>query len=284
MQLNESDDIKHILKRWANFSKNKTKLQQGKPIVLPDMLWVARSGYGITNLLRLVSEYLFEERLMDFYGDVKFFEFELEYIPRDKHFDGFEHFKDALLDAAGFRNEFKGVIAVDITDWIDHVQEKYFINFLEYLSEHTDVWHIIFVVDNNEPKKIKSLEALLSVYFRIEKVMFKLPKPKQLGSYLENYLKSYGFEIKEDAKIILLDTIDELQKGKYFDGYKTINMICADLIYRVFSAENFDGYVISAEIASYYAKDSEYVERTKMNMEKRNSIGFFSRGDNDEEL
>ena len=64
MNINESDDIKEIVKRWSNFSKNKPKLPYGSPIVLPDMLWIAKSGYGKTNLLRLISEYLYEENLI----------------------------------------------------------------------------------------------------------------------------------------------------------------------------------------------------------------------------
>ena len=84
--------------------------------------------------------------------------------------------------------------------------------------------------------------------------------------------------------MILFETIEELRKGKYFDGYKTLNMICADLIYREFSSDNFEGYVITAETVKYYSKDSEFVERTKTNIEKRNKIGYLSRGEDNEKL
>lgn len=284
MRLEESEDIKRILKRWSNFSKNKPKFPQGTPVVLPDMLWVAKSGYGKTNLLRLLSEYLYEEKLMEFYGDVKFFEFDLEYCKKDNNFREFDRFNDVLLDAAGFRSEFKGVVCVDINEWIDHLEEKYFVNFMEYLSENSDAWHIIFVVDCHNEVKLKQLEAVLTIYFRIEKVIFNLPDSKQLGIYMEQYLKQHGFELEEEAKVILFETIEELRKGKYFDGYKTLNMICADFIYREFSSDNFEGYVITAETVKYYSKDSEFVERTKTNIEKRNKIGYLSRGEDNEKL
>lgn len=276
MQLEECEDIKKILKRWSNFSKNKPKFSQGAPVVLPDMLWVAKSGYGKTNLLYLLTEYLYEENLIEFYGDVKFFEFDLEYCKKDNQFKGFDHFNDVLLDAAGFRSEFKGVVCININEWVDHLEDKYFIDFMEYLSENSYEWHIIFVVDFHNEEKLKRLEALLTTYFRIDKVVFNLPDSKSLGDYMEQYLNNHGFELEKEAKEILLETIEELRKSKYFDGYKTLNMICADLIYREFSSDTFEGYVITAETVKYYSKDSEFVKRTKTNIEKRNKIGYLS--------
>ena len=278
MELKESDDIKDILKRWNNFSKNRMYIPQGVPILLPDMLWIAKSGYGKTNLIRLISEYLYEEKLMEFYGDVKFIETELEYCPRDREFVSFKSFMDEVVRAAGFRDEFRGIVCVDITEWIDHINENYFIDFLEYLSENTDIWHIIFVVDCSDSKKLCRLEALLGIYFRIDKVMFRLPETFELCCYIEKYFKKYGFMIDKDAVDILAETIDELRDSRYFDGYKTLNMICSDLLYRLFSAENVDSYVITSDVVRYYDKDSDYIKRTKENIEKRRKIGYISGG------
>lgn len=276
MQLEECEDIKTILKRWSNFSKNKPKFSQGAPVVLPDMLWVAKSGYGKTNLLYLLTEYLYEEKLIEFYGDVKFFEFDLEYCKKDNQFKGFDRFNDVLLDAAGFRSEFKGVVCININEWVDHLEDKHFVDFMEYLSENSYEWHIIFVVDFHNEEKLKRLEAMLATYFRIDKVVFNLPDSRSLGDYMEQYLNNHGFELEKEAKEILLETVEELRKSKYFDGYKTLNMICADLIYREFSSDTFEGYVITAETVKYYSKDSEFVKRTKTNIEKRNKIGYLS--------
>lgn len=278
MNTNESEDIKKILKSWANFSKNKPKLPYGSPIVLPDMLWIAKSGYGKTNLLRLISEYLYEENLIEFYGDVKFFEFVLEYCPKEAKFTSMDDFNDILRSAAGFRSEFKGVVCVNITEWINHINEKYFLQFLEFLSQNSDLWHIIFVVETLNDEKIKPLEACLNVYFRIDRVKFELPETEKLGVYMVEFLQKHGFSIEKSAMDILLETIDELRKGKYFDGYKTLNMICSDLIYRQFSSDNFDGYVINEETVKYYSKDSEFVSKTKVNIEKKNKIGFLYGG------
>lgn len=284
MELSNGDDIKNILNCWENFSKNRVNFSGGETIVLPEMLWISQSGVGKTNLLTLISEYLYAEKLMDFYGDVKCFEYILEYNSKNENKEIMNYFRNAIVNAAGFRNEYKGVVYIDITEWIDHIHEKTFVKFIEYLSDNSDSWHIIFNIDNCPSEKIVGIEAFLSVYFRIEKAVLKLPETKKLGCYMENYFQRYGFELDKQAKDILLETIDELRDSRYFDGYKTLNMICADLIYREFSSEKFGGYIITAETVKYYSKGSDFVKRTKSNIEKRSKIGFFSQGENDAKL
>ncbi len=276
MKLDECDDMKSILHSWQIFSNNIASLANKAAVVLPDMLWIVKSGYGKTNLLQLVTGYLYEEQLMEFYGDVKFFEYTLEHVPTSTADSLIDDFSLSLSDAAGFRSEFKGVVCVDISRWIDHLDDERFIYFLEYLSENSRYWHIIFSVDCGDKEKLEKLEALLDVYFRIEKVAFRLPKTESLCRFAEENLSKYGFTLEPDAKEILLETIEALRQGKKFDGYKTIEMICSDLIYREISSPDFGGYVITSETVSYYDKNSDFVRRTKNNIEKRRQIGYMS--------
>lgn len=283
MSLTDCDDIKRIVNNWSNFSENKPNTPQYSPIVLPDMLWVAKSGVGTTKLLRLISEYLSSEKIMDFYGDVKYFEFNFEHFSGSSPYGPIEKFSDALLNAAGFRSDYRGIVCINISEWIDHFENKYFLRFLEYLSENSTDWHIVFLVNSIDDKKLNKLEAILGMYFRIDKAVFKYPDTEAFCDYIEKRLMNYGFSISDSAKTILSDTIDELRKSDYFDGYKTISMICSDLIYREFSSENFNGYTITDKSVEYYSKTSEFVKQTKYNIEKRNKIGFVLGEDGDNE-
>lgn len=272
MALKESEDIKTIVKRWMNFSANKVKFNTGVSVVLPDMLWVSRSGYGATNLLELLSGFMSEVGIIEFYGDVKFFEFRLEYSQNDSEI--FDKFKDEVLNAAGFRNEYRGIVCVDISAWLEHMNDGRFVRFLEYLSENSEKWHIIFLVNTHNEKRVYELETILSVYFRIDKVVFSMPKSEELFEYMRKRIESYGFSVDDAAGNMLVETIGELRKSKYFDGYKTLNMICADLVYRAISSENFGGYTITAEIAAGYSKESDFIRRIKSNIVKKQKIGF----------
>ena len=156
------------------------------PIILPDMLWVAQSGVGKTNLLKLMAEYLSSQNnLMEFYGDVKFFEFLLNYCPPNEYFSELQRLIDEIDNAAGFRNEFKGIVHIDINEWLDHFEEKHFVSLMEYLSSNSDKWLIVLSVYSDKKDKIHNLNAFLSMYLRIEKITLSFPKTEDLFEFMQ---------------------------------------------------------------------------------------------------
>ena len=77
---NGLSEFKTLIEKWEILSENLSDKPSGVPIILPDLFLVSRSGTGRTHFLRLLSEYLESKpNLMDFYGDVKYFEFMLNY-------------------------------------------------------------------------------------------------------------------------------------------------------------------------------------------------------------
>ena len=157
MQLIGADEFKLLIQKWDRLSSNIKRNPPEKPVLLPNLLWIGKSGIGRTKLMSLMSEYLFSKgNLMDFYGDVRFFEFLLGYIPRGQPFTELQRLEDELDIAAGFRNEFRGAILVDIDQWVDHYEEMYFSSFMEYLSAHSDKWMIVLSVSNPSKEKLQN--------------------------------------------------------------------------------------------------------------------------------
>lgn len=277
MSLKEAEDFKRVIKRWHTLSENIRTRPLDTPIILPDMLWVAKSGVGKTNLLKLMSEYLFcQNNLMEFYGDVKYFEFLLGYCKPDEHFTELNRLIDEVDNAAGFRNEFKGIVYIDINEWLDHFEEKHFISLMEYLSANSDKWLIVLSAYSNNEDKIHNLNAFLSMYLRIERVNLSFPKTEDLFGFIEDMLNKYGLTLDNGAKTLLYSTIEVLRKNKYFDGFKTIIMLCQDIIYDVFSNENIEKLVLDADMLSKFSPDSEYIKRMLANIERVNRIGLLS--------
>jgi hypothetical protein len=82
--------------------------------------------------------------LMSFYGDVAYFEFMLNYCGPRENFSELQRLMDGVDNAKGFRSEFRGILFIDIDDWRDHFEEKHFVDFMEYLSDNSDDWLIVF--------------------------------------------------------------------------------------------------------------------------------------------
>lgn len=277
MEVKGADELKNIVNRWRVLSENIKSKPVNEPIILPDMLWIAKSGVGVTNLLKLISEYLStKHNLMEFYGDVKFFEFLLEYCSPQEQFTELQRLMDEVDNAKGFRSEFKGVIHIDINQWLKHYEERHFVSFMEYLSSNSDEWLIVLSVDSDKQDEIHNLNAFLSMYLRMEKVEILLPQTKDLLDHVETRLGKYHLSLESDARDLLCKTIGELRENKYFDGFKTINMLCQDIIYAVFSNEQIDTYSLKADMLSEFSVESAYVKKMVANIEKVRQIGFIN--------
>ncbi len=280
MNLKEAEEFKEIVKRWNILSENIKAKPIGAPIILPDMLWVGKSGLGKTKMLRLASEYLSQQNnLMEFYGDVKYFEFLLSYCSPKEPFTEIQRLIDEVDNAAGFRNEFKGIICIDINEWLDHFEEKHFVMLMEYLSYNSDNWLIVLTVYSDNEEKLHNLNAFLSMYLRIERITVSMPKTETFLEYAEKKLEAYGLSLAPDGKKVLSATVDKLKVNKYFDGYKSIKMLCQDIVYVTFSNKNVKSTSLKAKDLEAFSCDSEYVSRMITNIERARQIGLIHRED-----
>lgn len=279
MRQKEAEQLRPLIKKWETLSDNMRDYPVNTPILLPDMLWVAKSGVGKTFFLELIAEYLESKgNLMEFYGDVKFFEFVLGYTPPTAPFTELQRLMEAVKDAAGFRSEFKGIIRIDIDEWMDHYEERYFAHFMEYLAAHKNTWFIILSVSCADQKKLHNLEAFLSMFLRIERVELKLPKTADLTDYIEKNLAAYGLTLADDARVLLSATVEKMRKNRYFDGYKSLGLLCQEIAYTVFSSGKLATRELTAERLAAFGPDSAYVEHTVANLEKANKIGLVKGG------
>ncbi|QSX06959.1 hypothetical protein JYG23_06105 [Sedimentibacter sp. zth1] len=263
MEMPGLDDIKKLLKQFHKVSTNLKKIPDDMVIVLPDLLWDTRSGAGKTHLLKLLSEYLNSVRLIDFYGDVKYFEFLLDYCePRTELMELTRLIRE-VNTKAGFRCEYGGLLALDISAWKNHYKEIYFNRIMEYLSSIDDRVCIIFIAENFTEDELKEAEYILSTFFRIRRVKLDYPSSNDLTKYIIDKLSKYGLEFTEDAVNTIKESVEELKAFKYFDGYKTINRMCQDIVFEICMSEKFKDEKINATKISRYSKDGEYVQSMK---------------------
>ena len=274
INLKPAKDFVRVLKKWDKLSDN-LKNANNVPMILPDLLWVSKSGVGKTHLLKLLSEYLYSKKnLLDFCGNVKYFEFMLDYCPPEQKFVEIERMIKEVSIAAGFRNAYRGIVSVDIDEWLGHCEEKHFISFLEYLSSNSNDWLIVFNVVSDDATEIKKLESVLSMFFRIEKSNLKLPETEEFLQFIINRLGSYDLVLDDSAKELLLKTIEKLRENKYFDGYKTLVMLCQDIVYEFYSKSALSDNIISDSHLTEFAPESKYIARATWKVESKRKIGL----------
>lgn len=264
-----------LIEKWDRLNLNLEADGTDAPVFLPDVFLISGSGRGNTMLLRLLSEYLSDKpRLMKFYGDVPFFEFYLNYCePRD-YFDEIPRFIREVDNAAGFRNEFKGIILVDISEWLNHGTEKHFLNFLEYISDNSDNWLVVLSVSDKDTDQVDQLLAVVSAFLRLETVRVAPPTSEELMVYLKEQLALYGMTLNTEAEELLHQTIQVLMQNEFYDGYKTVRNLGRDIVYSVYAnRRKRNGHLTSHDVEGFSA-GSEYVSQTARKQEQFKHIGF----------
>ena len=277
MNLSASCGIRSVVQQWQNLSENIDRFPPGLPLILPDLFLIADYGVGRTHILRLLADYLSEQKnLMDFYGDVKFFEFFLRYCRPGEPFTELPRLIEAVSDAAGFRSEYRGIVAIDANEWLGHCEEPHFLDLLEYLADNSDHWLIVFTVPNADETNLRSMEAVLSMFLRIEKATLALPSSDELLNYVRKKLYLYNILLSDDAGELLAASIAKLRGSKYFDGLNTLNILTRDIAYRLYSSAVYRPHEVTAEELSDFAENGEYISARILKDEKKKSrtIGF----------
>lgn len=276
MNFKGAEELKELVKGWEILSENINKRSFDAPIVLPDLFVYTKPGYGNTNLISLLAEYLDSKKnLMSFYGDVKFFEFKLEYSRADEKFQDLYRLIESVESAAGFRNEFKGIIRINVDEWVGHCKEKHFLDFLQFLQINTAYWMVLLTISNhNENEETKMMEGVVSMFLRIEKITLHMPADFELIEYASEHLAKYGLELDEGAKALLAESIGVLRNNKYFYGLHTITDLCNDIVYSVFSKSTNVDNVIKADMLTEFSAESDYIKRTVTKIKKTVTLGF----------
>lgn len=273
MQLYGLSEMKNVVKKWRNVSRNLI-FANDMPVILPNLLWVTKPGIGKSHFIRLLGEYLSAAKLMSFYGNVKSLEFSLDYCPDESDFSELRRLMRELDAATGYRGVFKGVLSIELDHWVDHFGSQHFKRLMTYLSGMDNTICIIFVIENADAKTCAELERVLAQYVRIDKVESDYPSVDDFLAYVIGWLASYEFKLEDDAVILLRSSIEFLRSNECFDGFKTLNLMCEDVVFEICAADDFDhDRVLSARELQAYSSSGVFVNRLKEMMHKRR-IGF----------
>ena len=266
MSLNGLTGFKEVIERWERFSENIARYQAKQSLVLPDLLWVSDNGIDKTTLLSLLTNYLdTADNLIEFYGNVKYFEYYLEYVPDKNNFHEIEKLAEKIRDAAGFRSEYKGLLSIELGEWVGHFHEENFINLLKFLATVDDDIMFIFNIHNYDHEAVEQLMKILVLFFRIEVIEMNLPNSEDLGIYIKNEIQEYGLNLDPEAEEMVIATVNKLREDQYFAGYQMLDRLASDIVYSVYtSTPPYDGIVTKGMISAF-APDGIYVSELIQN-------------------
>lgn len=90
--------------------------------------------------------------------------FRWHYVPPYEKFPALRQLLLRVKEATGLRAEFRGVVAIDATEWLGHEREEYFTVILKYLYDHRNAWLSAFVLCDGTAAQQRRLAAACSAY------------------------------------------------------------------------------------------------------------------------
>lgn len=134
------------------------------------------------------------------------------YTPPYEQFKGVRQFQQQLAQLNPLEwKQYKPVI--DLSEWLHHETEEYFIAFVKYLADHTSLWQYILTVRNAVAADVQPMYLRLRLYMTGDVQVHEFTKPDRL---LELQLISQYGMVEKDAC-----TLAQIMAQPAFKLYRT---------------------------------------------------------------
>lgn len=195
-----------------------------------------------------------------FDAEVKSFDFILNYQPPYSEFTELKRLQSETIKNTRFKDEYHGFIAIDISEWANHFVEEFFMIASTFLSDMSDSWKYIFLVDDENAAKNAS-QAFEQIIPEMRILSIKNKSNSKI-----NFSESLADEIGKTHKKAFTLSAKELLKSVFNTGSHTKNDV-------VTSAKDIASYFSSEEkitvalLAEYLSDEFTYM-RTYMTSEE----------------
>ena len=142
-----------------------------------------------------------------------------------------------IMSAGGYYGPYRGILLVDVSEWIVHSRNKYFDIFLSYLADQRMEGLIPFFCANcSDPiSDMQAFEAVISSYFSSFRIYYGV---EELYGYAYAMLTGEGILLSEGANHYLESFIRESMCSPLFHGTESIRHICESITHRCRSGQD----------------------------------------------
>lgn len=210
--------------RWKTAQFTETKATK---IITPNMFITSEDESLLQEAIQELTEEILANNLVRTSGTCPCINLSLR---RQRNFaEEFRRMYITLKNNAGFCNDFKGIVAVDLTDWASGVADDDLDAVLSYLKDTEQDRYYIFYAVTEYPSKLKSL---LQYYFTIEMHQLHLEKASDLLQFAVSKLKTeYDIELDGKAEVGLMQLIKAYIGTENYRGVGSINSMCRDMAF-----------------------------------------------------
>ncbi len=172
------------------------------------------------NIIKQMALARYERHPEDFEGEELYINFKLRHVSLCREFEGLKEYILRVKESTGLRCEFKGFIAIDITEWNKYETNEYFEAFLKYLCDHQDFKQYIFIIHGENIKKLQKLIYQIMEYMNIRiKEIIQNKTKDELFNLIDLSMKRRKMYIEKDVLEWFSDIMFSEKKIDFFNKY-----------------------------------------------------------------
>lgn len=265
------EEFKSFCTRLQAAAQNKALYRLG-PIPLPNLVFAAAPGSGVTMHIRLLTGLLKELQLLDFVGEEECFEWALGNENED-----FDKFLRRVRQAGGFYGYFHGVIGLDISRMLKNKNHIPSMNRIrEYMEARQGrILFALIVPDTlSEPLQQQLMARFASI---TPAELIHMPFPyDEAQHYVAQQLRRRGFTVTEEADALLSDSLSHFVRSPQFEGYQTLINLTEEILWRKISRHDMQDVIIDKKDLDFLFDPDGYFSRYDAGNTRHSKVGFHS--------
>lgn len=229
-------------------------------------LFSINDGNGLSTYLKLFADLIKELNIKE----IRKYKPISEVKPESKNSKGdpFENIDDTSMVVD---EKETSIMCIDISEWINDLNDKAFKGFLTKLSKALDRRIVIFRVPFLEREVLDRIRCSLNDLMFIKTVAFPPFTKDEIQTIAEYELKKYGFSMDESAwEGFYTRIIEEKSDGRFY-GINTIKKVVNELIYskQLTNARSGNAELIIREKDAYAICSTSFTEESGYEMLNR---------------
>ena len=172
-------------------------------------------------LIRIIAEDASRSLPASFCGEGLQVFTRLKYTAPDEPFQEIQKLILQIRKAAGFRSVFRGIIAIDVSEYKGHEEEEYFTIFLKFLYDNARGCKIVLVCSQYEEQDVKKLLGGCMRFFPIQHEKMEIFEREQLRGLIRSAFHEYMLEIDSEN----VERIAEMVSDQSLRPFRSLQLI-----------------------------------------------------------
>lgn len=183
-------------------------------------------GCGLTTYLNLFA------KLIEQVGLCKLVSNPVREVRLGEYKESIEPFESAYQGVSTGGSGKLRVLCVDISEWMDKTENRFFKQFLRYVERYADDNIVIFRVPFVDKDVLSRIRYSLADLVSVRAVSFPPFGREEIKQCAEIELKKYNFTITKSAWKYFFDRISEEKSDGKFYGVNTVKKVVRELVYQ----------------------------------------------------